>query len=466
MSGPVELPASNFLAHFPYDAGLGWPGVGTLQIFQDQPTSASTLPAGNPQVVSYARDCQSIEPLGCGTIGRMLHLLDPTSPLAVTGDGGFWAQGNTTTIGGTRRDVQISYLDALSGGGDVFTHDTSTFTSGHLFMAGHTYEVPFGDNPTLAPAILLNSGYQPADGGNPAEMHRPGTQDYEDGFADYPGINYRVTNQTAIATLGGNTTAAFDLRNRSKYYLRYGGTSGIHEAEPGDFPATVNISSYLFDISHFGLSFLDSEVHDSTTTGSVYFPDPCDVTFAFDGLRFDCLGLPDDTAPAPGSAVEDLAYWDSDIVMQGLDFQTAVGSDCDPGGAKAVLAVRAFASNIEDPLHGLLGIQPGGTLITGGDEILEGIDSRLVLPNTVFIDGPREERYGVHRAAPCLVKQVDRFPRDGPRRVGTLNLAGLLDVPFFRRPRGTHANWHPFEGQHHRRHPHDGRLDRGRQHAV
>ncbi|MEM9079433.1 MAG: hypothetical protein AAGC74_01935 [Verrucomicrobiota bacterium] len=431
ISGNLELPASQFLAHFPYNATVDWNNLGTLALNDDLPTIASILPNTFRLLTPYARDCESLAPVGCGTIGNNTHWLSPTSGQTfLTPDGGLWATGTPIAAAGTRRDIQLSYLDALSSTTDTFTHQTSAFTTtGQFCMAGHFYDSSSISEAELGPAILLNSGFNLPT----VSMHRPGTQDYLDGLADYPGINYRASTEsapTATATLGGNTTSAFPLRSRSKYYLRYSGTSGIHEADSGTFPSPINISAYPFDITNFGLSFLSNEIHESTTSGSIDFPLPSDFTYQFDSLRFDCLGLPADTPPASGTASQTLTYWAADIDLLGLDFQTASGSACDPSTAKAVVATRGYASNITDPLHGLLGIEPDGTLITAADAILDDIDSRFVLPNIFQINGPRDEAYNFTSLHHAWLNASDE-PLTSSLAVGTLNLAGLLDVPFF-----------------------------------
>ena len=367
--GSTIVSTTSFRSHFPYDATITFEADSSFLILDDQPVLGSRLENTTQVTVPYARDCDEVVLLGCGEIGRANHSVNPVNGnTLITSDGGLWASGTPSTSAGARRNREISYLAALPGS-ENFTHETGDFmTQSRFFMAGHSFDAPTAADLDSGPAILMNSGFNIES----TSMHRPGTPDYREGLADYPGMNYRASTESGItstATLGGNTTIPFPLRDRSKYYIRYSGTSGIHEATPGEFPTPIVISGYPFLIDHFGLSFENSKVRDSTTSGSLTFPEPTDFVFRFDELRFDCLGLPKDTKPSstiivPQPASPTLTYWDADIVLKGLDFQTVRDSECNPASARAVVAMRAFASNISSPLHGSLGINPGGDIIT------------------------------------------------------------------------------------------------------
>lgn len=427
MNTTLAIDPGNFTAHFPLDAELSWTGTGSVEIAADLVVPAtSSLPGAAIVEMPYARDCADT----CGAIGDATVKLDPgPNALLFTRDGGLDLPG-TYIASGSRRDLVMGYIDALSPPGTpIYAHDTTIFQNGRFLMAGHHLDAADFTLPeTDGAGVLLNSGFDPSDLDAP---ERPGQAAYLDGLGDYPGMNYRVsaetTAPTAISVLGGEPTPTYTLSSRSKYYTRQSGVSGIHEPAANPFTSPVTIYDYEFEFTSFGLSFLGSEVHDSITAGSLDIPSPSNFTLEFDPLFFNCLGGLT-TAEIPGGSFDSqLEFWRADFTGISAKFQPAIGADCDPSEANLVVGVRTYASNIEPALAGSLGFHPDGNLITEQDNRLEGIDSRLNLPSVLEIQGPGDEIYSFSPTHDAYFENYEHSLEDA----GMLSFAGLLDVPFF-----------------------------------
>ena len=426
----LNIDPGSFESHFPKGAKMTWLAAGQIKIDDDLVVPAdSSLPSAEIVVMKYARDCPDAVEAGCGTVGEATAKLDPGANLfRFTRDGGIDIEG-TYINASARRDVVMGYIDALSGASEVYAHNSTIFANARFLMSGHFLN---GDDYTGdeedAAGRLLNSGFDPTDLNNP---ERPNSVAYQDGLGDYPGMNYRVDGEASaincVSVLGGTATPTYELNTRSKFYSRLGGVSGILEPTTNPFPGPVLIYGYEFTFTDYGLSFLDSEVHDSITAGSLFIPDPSDFTLAFDPLFFSCLGGLT-TAEIDGGTFDDtLVFWNAEFTGIAANFQPAIGADCDPSDAYLTLGVQAWASNITTPLTGTLGFKPDGNLITADDGLLEGVDSRLGLPSQVEIAGPNNEIYNFYPAHDAYYENHDHSSEVR----GRINLAGYLDVAFF-----------------------------------
>ncbi|WP_193211822.1 hypothetical protein [Luteolibacter marinus] len=428
MNTTLAIDPGGFAAHFPLAAELSWTTQGSVEIDRDGIVPAtSSLPGAGVVSMNWARQCDDT----CGSIGDATAKLDPTitaAALQFTRDGGLDVAGPYINSG-SRRDVVMGYIDALSTPTVTYAHDTTTFDNGRFLMSGHHLDAgDFSQPADDGPGVLLNTGYDPAD---LDQAERPGDSAYLAGLGDYPGMNYRVADEavapTAVSVLGGEPTPTYTLGSRSKYYTRAAGVSGIHEPTANPFTGPVLIYGYEFDFTSFGLSFLDSEVHDSITGGSVEVPYPSNFTLAFDPLFFDCLGGLTTAEIPGGSFQDDLDFWNADFTGISAHFQPAIGASCDPSEANLVVGVRTFASNIAPALAGSLGFHPNGNLITAEDGRLEGIDSRLNLPSVLELAGPNGETYNFFPTHDAYYENHDHSAAG----VGQLSFPGLLDVPFF-----------------------------------
>src|SRR5437899_9443437 len=89
-------------------------------------------------------------------------------------------------------------------------------------------------NNAEAAAVLLFTGW--GDATNPAYCERLGSSNYSTGFANYAGVNFHAP-ATGASFLANTPIGPYSLTPASKYYVRHGGVSGIHDADA--FPHTT-----------------------------------------------------------------------------------------------------------------------------------------------------------------------------------------------------------------------------------
>ena len=118
-------------------------------------------------------------------------------------------------------------------------------------------------DPTARPAVLLYTGF--GDATNPAYLERPGQSNYLSGLANYAGLNFRAP-ATGRSFIANQDTGQYPLTD-SKYYVRYGGVSGKHQALT--FPTGLTLYGYQFTFLYYWLSFLDDENWESRTDGAI-----------------------------------------------------------------------------------------------------------------------------------------------------------------------------------------------------
>lgn len=429
----VSFFSGAFGAHFPAKAFVKWTGRGQLKIEDDIPDySDSFLIDVTVAELEYARDCASSIATGCGQIGpQLVQLIPDGDRLHFSPDGGLIGTGAILSAG---QDIQISYIDAAPG--ETYAHEAEVFSTGTFMLAGHALSTPSDlSEADDGAGTLHNSGFiiDPVTLNQPVP-ERPGSAAYLDGLGDYPGINYRVgtqpTTPTATSYLAGNAIAPYTLANRSKFYTRPAGANGI--LQPQTVPPDIDIYGYNTTITAFGMSFLNSEVHESVTRGAFSLPYPTGLFLNFDHLTFDCLGRPagGEIIGAPLDA--DLDFWSADITVQALTFEPPPGFACDPSVAFLTLGVRAWASNVPLPLAGSLAFNPDGTIVTPGGQALspENVDSRLSLPELAEIIGLDGRNYPFTPAHNAYFDAYNQAA-DPSTGMGNINLLGFLNVPFF-----------------------------------
>jgi hypothetical protein len=248
---------------------------------------------------------------------------------------------------------------------------------------------------------------------------------YQQGLADYAGINFRVGVHAAKrgeSVLGGKATGLYDLTARAKYYVQRAGVSGVHEAINGSFPTETTIYGHPMQFTTFGLSFLgsDPEGLPSRTAGSADLIYPSNIRQDFEELQFSCLGaLKSAKLPAgQGGLVKVLEYWQAPIVVSHFEFDRKDGDVCDPGKGFVTLAVSAGAALVEVPLAGTLGFRPNGHLITLADDLLDPpFDSRFKVPANFRLRGPGNEWYAGTFVTDAYLNSY-QHAQDGSGRVG------------------------------------------------
>lgn len=435
MTMDVTVGTNAFFAHFPHQAVVINTNSTTVGIVNDLLTTGASQLAGVAQVgVAYTRDCT--EPDCAGGQGTESLLFAPQDQtLYFTRDGGLTAKG----IIAQPEDLTWGWIPSAG----RFAHRVEAFSPAGLHIPGFFLR---GGETSQSMAnragVLLFTGI----GTNTStqvdftRIERPYTTSYSNGtnggFGDYAGLNFRVGqdgDKQADSTLAAEPTGWYPLTGRSKYYLRKGGVSGIHEAVFGSFPATNKWYGYAFQVGNFGLAFRDSQNVESRTEGAVYVKHPSDITQNFEKLIFNCLGgLESAQVPATENGLyKELNYWKADIATLAIEFKRKEAEQCDPGEGKLVLGVKGHASPFPGvAMYGELGFETNGNFITRNDNVLDApFDSRLKLPSNLSFSGPAGEKWNF---TPVNDAYFNNYEHRGPGDAqGWLNIAGKLDAPFF-----------------------------------
>jgi hypothetical protein len=238
--------------------------------------------------------------------------------------------------------------------------------------------------------------------------------------------------------LAGKPTGYYDLTSRSKYYARWSGISGIHEAVPGTFPSQLTLYGYDFTFTNYGVSYLSSQIKDSRTEGHVHVKTPSNFDQNFTELKFSCIGALESAKipPTEGSLYKLLEYWNGDFITRAINFDRDASVACDPSVGYLVLGVQGYATHVQEPLFGSLGFKTNGNLVTAKDvesgeiKLAKGFNSRLKQPNVFQITGPTNEVYHLNPASDAYYNDWEN--RDPALGQGWINLAADIDVPFFK----------------------------------
>jgi len=429
VSMEIGFISGDFRTHFPWDTLIAWTGNGALRVARDiVDSSASQLSSVSSVGVIYARGCLGDDCPG-GANAVTPTMVPTANELRFTRDGGLAAHGPLFLFSPNR--VQWGYVPSAND----YAHESFTFTDAGFHMPGHFLR---GDQTGLDlhhdAGVLLFSGVLAADPGEANTLERrdlDGSANqtrYLAGLADYAGLNYRVAGDGAIraeSLLAGTPTGAYELKANSKYYVRFGGVSGVHDPVAGSFPEELTLAGYQFQFDHFAFNLLDSHIQRSYIDGQIELPFPSDFVQEFASLRFNCRGGLLDAQMPSAATVKLMAYWNADIHPQAIEFVTP--DVCDPGRSLLVLGVNAWASHVTEPLHGRLGYLTNGNLASLADG-WPGIDSRLSMPSTIHLAGPSNEVYSL---APVTAAYYNDYRAATGEAFGWVNFAAKTDVPFF-----------------------------------
>ncbi len=428
LTADVTLGKGDFRTHFPWDTHVQWNGGGQNEIILDDTAGSSRLEGVEVLSVTYSRGCVGDD---CpGDPAPVSPEFEPANAeLHFTPDGGLAAAGQLAAPTRVQWGRQPS--------GTAFAHEAFAFTEATFHMAGTFLG---GAESTLAPHLragaLLLSGVVATNPLAPNSLERrdnPGTPNdlrYELGLADFAGLNFRASAggvHQGASILGGTPTGPYPLKPNSKYYVRFAGVSGVHDAEPNGFPDSLTIYSYSFGFETFGFNLLDNQLRESLINGLIDIPFPSDFELPFDHLRLTCLGALDGADLAGGLSPKSLSYWNGTFTPHTLDFARNPEDACDPSSGRLVLGVETRIAHVQQPLLGTLGFLPDGNLISRADG-LANVDSRLKLPSVVNLNGPTNETYAVTPSTGAYFND-HRAATDAP--VGWVNLAAKIDVPFF-----------------------------------
>ncbi len=421
-----------FRAHFPYDAHVEWLVGGTIAIAGDLIESgASELTGVNPVALNYGTGCTGVDCQPDDTT-RLMRLLPTNGVLRFTRDGGLVGAGNLDAP----HRLRWGYIDSLG----AFAHEAATFTQASFHMPGHSLRGDQSDASLVhRPATLLYTGVAATNALYLERPDAPGTPNqiaYELGFADYAGMNLAVGSdgfRQGQSTLAGRPTGTYQLKGISKYYARRGGVSGIHDAVPGTFPATLSLYGYHFDFANFGLNCLDNQMGQSRIDGLIDLPFPSDFTLEFAGLRLNCLGGIESAPMAHPATNLPLAYWNGRFDALALQFRRDPAEICNVTNAYLTLGARTQIAHVQETLFGTLGFLPNGNLLPRAVGPAD-VDSRLKLPNVIRVAGPRDEFYTLNPVADVYFNGHDQIPANAGTNapaVGWVNIAASMDLPFF-----------------------------------
>ena len=213
----ATLAASEYRPHFPYmNRNLGGHipvAGGALSITNDLiDISASYLSLSGPVPVPYARDCPPEEGCtGSPTNGpRVLSFTAPPGHSAVgelnfTPDGGLLAEGTIPP-----ENLTWGFV-----GGGEYALRTSDVTSGHYYISGTFLKADdfTAEQDAQRPARLLHTGQGSSN--DVTYVERPGQANYNDGLANYAGLNFRAPAQ-GRSVIAGTNTGFYPLTPRSK----------------------------------------------------------------------------------------------------------------------------------------------------------------------------------------------------------------------------------------------------------
>ena len=365
---------------------------------------------------SYSTDCTDTNCSGA-TGGSIALQFTPTAnaPLAFTPDGGLLSYGSvpdTTLTWGF-----IGNGDYAQYAGDV---QACAFEMAGTFLRADQSALTGGQR---AAAILL-TGF--GDETNSAYVERPGTYEYAAGFANYSGLNFR-SPQTGRSFVAGVDTGSYPLMPNSKYYVRSGGVSGIHQAAVLTSPMNLNLYGYPFTFTSYALSYLDSQTYDSRTDGSLVLPVPAGFTQEFSRMKFLCSGGLDNAQLPSTSVTKHMTYWDVNIIPQSIQFAPQTNENCSTASRFLVLGVQTSLPFIPQSIHATLGFKPNGNLVTAADAV-EGVNSRFALPGMLNLQGSGTSLYPLSTASDGYFNNWENSQRP---QTGFFTFAGKLRTPFF-----------------------------------
>jgi len=455
----------SFEAHFPAKTILGWGGGGSLSVSNDLPIPAiSKFNTVSNTVIDYLVGCRDCGLVVIGSIGDT----DPRemafgTGLRVTVDGGLTGEGTTPVPAGQPNSIRDLGWGKSDGN---FTHLVERVNEGRFHMPGNfltprslavTPSVAALVEPRDLPGILLLTGVDAASGNAVAralgsvtnkndELLVLGTAGYMSGAGEYAGMNYTPTNKLggaldprAISRLAGQETQ-FDPSPREKLYLRRSGVTGIHEAAGA--VTLDNIYGYEFSVSNLSLSFMGSQNEASGLVGDIVLPYPANFTYRMEGITLRCNGHFDGAPRSPSGLVINLDYWNTPLIVNGIAFEppTVGGSgipflpDCDSDDYTLVFDVsykplNQFFLGDYDAFTGRVAINNDGNIVGAGAGVA-GVDSRLIGPTTLELNGSNGDKYPFEPVVGGYFN-LWKAEYDDDVAPGWFNLVGTLNVAFF-----------------------------------
>lgn len=282
----------------------------------------------------------------------------------------------------------------------------------------------------------------------PTGWEYPHLASYEEGKADYAGLNLRVSGTVSgISIISGQQTPGYTLHPVSKFYVRQSGVTGRLQAnELISFPVGAtnpsDAETYMMNLqlNKMRLSYRSNEVVDSLTRGSIGVGYGGGEYASRFSLNFDGLKLDGNGALSVGQVASDqpeitLQYWNT--VVQPLTLSFVQSSPCMGAGDPAflVLGVESRLPSLAQSqvLRGSLAFRGGnGSLVARSDADndfeVTGLDSRFYMPGNVQLQGQGGSAFTM---IPVTGAYLNRWTANPVPGTGFVNLLGAIDVPFF-----------------------------------
>ncbi|WPJ95784.1 hypothetical protein SH580_20405 [Coraliomargarita algicola] len=438
VSSQLSLSAGEFSPHFPLSGLLRWTGTGDIfQVDSLIDPSQSFLRGVQAVRMDYHQSCPDAF---CG-LGQppseLLTWIADGSQLSFTPDGGLSGSGDLLKEG-----LDWGYLETKGNGEELYAHRTGAFDRGQFLIAGHALmglSDVWNSSPATSkydfdhsPSVLLLAGYDR----NLMQHERFGTNEYLLGVGDYPGLNFRVSDFSDLegySRIGRPDASipdfAFTPDVNAKYYVRPAGVSGVHEAQDDSFDSSLTIYGYPFKLDNYGLSFLDSENHESQTNGSLSVPEPANFSQSFLELSLSCVGELEEAELDPRDLGEKtLEYWNGAFEPKTMRFLAPVGDDVCLRTGDPILAMglTTEVAHVDAVLFGEMGFFPDGEIAAAADGY--PVDSRFLLPAQLELDGPSGE--ASYTMTPVSALYFNDHA-EGPAERGFATFAATQDVPFF-----------------------------------
>jgi hypothetical protein len=441
LSASFSFGTGDFRGHFPHDARIQFIS-GQLTVEDDSirlDPAASRLDGVNSIAVDYQQACLSA---GCPSIvprtGTFRLNLDGNR-LLFTRDGGLLATGSFASlypVGDRTNLLEWGYLDS-AGGNPRFAHAhqnrfvNGTFhASGHFLQSGQSSHIP-----ARRPGVVHLSGFHAAD--NSAAPERPlvvpSAGAYNDGNADYAGINLRAAAAgnpaiNARSIVANTPTPVYQVKTRSKYYIRRSGVAGIHDAAQS--PGSFVLYGFPVTFANFSFGFRETQNVSSATLGQITVPYPSDFTQPFEEMLLSCLGDLKEAKIPDNSGSKSLDYWAAEFQPFTMEFQKEDG--CSPGGdAILAMTLETNVHHVPTPLQGKVGWYSDGSIVPKSDPNYS-VTSRFTLPASLTIAGPAGETYPATPASEAYFNSYKDFPVPASAPPpGFVSFAVRVGVPYF-----------------------------------
>lgn len=437
--------STQFSTHYPRIT-VKWAGAGSLIYSGNQISASSNLPNAFTTEIAHRRnlptaDCKGLPSANNPNEG-IAYFLPAGRIWRFSPDGGVKAIGTL----GSGKDVTSdtptgiflpSWVGYNLGGTNFYGQQiTSGFTAGRFLASGQACVGSEISTLSLQAKVygILYSGHGVT--GNEALVERPGTNNYNTGAADYPGLNLRASaaTATAVSRIAGAATPAYQLAVNAKYYIRYAGVSGLHASSSS---TPISLSAYggaAFNLSSLQLSYLDGINRDSGVSGNVTVPTPNSTFFTLNMKRV-LLGPQGQIAEAkllsPQPPIT-LGYWNFTFQPLAIDFPQPKGCP-PPSPAEGFIRISATAT--------LPTMVAAGKTVTGplgfhsGDLVTEGMAigkdypgiSRFEPGGNLQVPGPSGKSWNVVCTSGIYLNNKAASNPDP----GSLNAGGQMDVPFF-----------------------------------